>query len=143
MGVEGLKAFFDDVREVAQKSDEEIVICGFQEDYFEKKLGDFLDFQRKEMASYKNVHMRCLIEEGDINQGASTYCRYRWQAKENFSSVPFYTYGDRTAIIATSAPEDPLILLIRNPTISQAYRRQFGAMWSAAKELPQDTGGKK
>jgi transcriptional regulator with XRE-family HTH domain len=50
-GVAGLKTFFDDVREVAQKTGEEIVICGFQEEYFEEKLGDFIEFQRKEMAS--------------------------------------------------------------------------------------------
>jgi transcriptional regulator with XRE-family HTH domain len=141
-GADGLKTFFDDVREVAQKTDDEIVICGFQEEYFEEKLGDFIEFQRKEMASFKNVRMRCLIEEGDVNQGASSYCRYRWQARENFSSVPFYVYGDRTAIIATFAPEDPLILLIRNATISQAYRRQFGAMWSAAKEPPHEEAKK-
>ena len=142
-GVEGLKAFFDDVREVAQKTDEEIVICGFAEEYFEEKLGDFINFQRKEMASYKNVRMRCLIEEGDSNQGASTYCRYRWQAKENFSSVPFYTYGDRTAIIATSAPEAPLILLIRNASISNAYRQQFNAMWASAQEPTENAKTKK
>ncbi|MFY9286900.1 MAG: helix-turn-helix transcriptional regulator [Alphaproteobacteria bacterium] len=133
-GIDGLKAFFDDVRSVAKVSDEEICICGFSEDYFEKKLGNFIDYQRSEMASYEKVQMRCLVEEGDTSLGASSYCEYRWQEKENFSNVPFYIYGDRTAIIATSAPEDPLILLIRNPAISEAYRRQFGAMWNAAKE---------
>lgn len=142
-GVDGLKTFFDDVREVAKKTEDEIVICGFAEEYFEEKLGDFIHFQRKEMASYKNVRMRCLVEENDFNLGASDYCAYRWQAKENFSGVPFYTYGDRTAIIATSAPEDPLILLIQNASISQAYRRQFGAMWIAAKDPSQKTDTKK
>lgn len=133
-GIDGLKTFFDDVRSVAKQTDEEIAICGFQEDYFEKKLGDYLDYHRKQMISYGTVYMRCLIEENDFNFGASAYCKYRWQAKENFSNVPFYIYGDRAAIIATSAPEDPLILLIRNPAISQAYRRQFAGMWDVAIE---------
>jgi len=133
-GVDGLKTFFDDVRSVAKHTDEEIAICGFSEDYFEKKLGEYLDYHRKEMTTFGNVYMRCLIEENDYNVGASEYCKYRWQAKKNFSNVPFYIYGDRTAIIATSAPEDPLVLLIRNPAISQAYRRQFGAMWDVAIE---------
>src|ERR1700681_1042465 len=90
-GVEGLKTFFDDVRDVAQKTDDEIVIFGFSEKYFEDKLGNFIDFQREEMATYKNIKMRCLVEEGDQNLGASSYCEYRWQPKENFLSVPFYT----------------------------------------------------
>lgn len=133
-GVGGLKAFFDDVRYVAQHSDEEIVICGIAEEYLEKKLGDFVDYQRKEMASYDKLRMRCLIEESDLDLGASDYCQYRWQAKENFSNVPFYIYGDKMAIIVTTAQEDPLILLIQNKTITSAYRRQFEAMWAAAKE---------
>ena len=133
-GVDGLKTFFDDVRDTVQKSDDEVVICGVAEEYLEKKLGEYLDYHRREMASYGNVKMRCLIEESDHDLGASDYCHYRWQAKESFSNVPFYIYGGTMAIIVTSAPEDPLILLIRNRTISWAYRRQFEAMWNAAQD---------
>lgn len=131
-GIDGLKLFFDDVRHTAKTSGGDISICGFSEDYFEHKLGDYLDYHRKEMIPIKNYKMRCLIEEEDHNFGASDYCEYKWQRKENFSNVPFYIYGDKTAIIATTAPESPLILLINNRTIAQAYRRQFNAMWSNA-----------
>ena len=135
-GVEGLKTFFDDVRTTVKRSNEEIIICGVEEDYLEHKLGDYLDYHRKEMTSYGNVKMRCLIKDGDPNLGASDYCRYRWQAKENFANVHFYIYGDKMAIIVASGPEDPLILLINNRTISQAYRKQFEAMWAVSKEPP-------
>ena len=133
-GVGGLRTFFDDVRHVSQQIDEEIVICGVAEEYLENKLGEYLDYHRKEMTAYGNIKMRCLIEESDLALGASDYCQYRWQAKENFSNVPFYIYGDKMAIIVTTAPEDPLILLVQNRVISSAYRKQFEAMWSAAKE---------
>lgn len=128
-GTEGLKTFFDDVRASARNTNEDIVICGFSEDYFEKKLGEYLDYHRKEMISIGKFKMRCLIEEGDENIGASDYCQYGWLPKENFSNVPFYIFGDKTAIIATAAPEDPLIILIHNRTIARAYRRQFEAIW--------------
>jgi transcriptional regulator with XRE-family HTH domain len=134
-GVEGLKAFFDDVRATVKKSDEEIVICGVEEDYLDRKLGDYLDYHRKEMTSYAGVKMRCLVKEGDPNLGASDYCRYRWQAKERFANVPFYVFGDKLAIIVTSGPEDPLILLIHNRTIAQAYRLQFEIVWQASQEI--------
>jgi len=133
-GVDGLKIFFEDVRRTSQQAPEEIVICGVAEEYLEDKLKEHLDYHRKEMTSYGNIKMRCLIEESDLDLGASDYCQYRWQAKENFSNVPFYIYGDKMAIIVTTAPEDPLILLIQNRTISSSYRRQFEAMWGAAKE---------
>ena len=133
-GVEGLKTFFDDVRVTVKQSAEEIVICGVEEDYLEEKLGEYLDFHRREMANLGNVKMRCLIKEGDPNFGASEYCTYRWQPKESFSNVPFYIYGDKMAIIVTSGPEDPLTLLIHNRTIAQAYRRQFDVVWNASKE---------
>ena len=152
VGTEGLKSFFEDVRTVAKQSNQEtvakqsnkktiseqsnkeIVICGIDEQYLEEKLGDFVNVQRQAMAAIPNVKMRCLIEENDFDLGASDYCRYRWQAKENFSNVPFYIYGDKLAIIVTTAPENPLILLIQNRTITEAYRRQFDAMWNAAIE---------
>jgi len=133
-GIEGLKTFFDDVRVVAKRSDDEIVICGVDEAYLEKKLGEYLDYHRKEMASYGNVSMRCLIEENDFDLGASDYCQYRWLSKESFSNVPFYIYGDKMAIIVASAPESPLILLIQNRAITQAYRKQFEAVWSTASQ---------
>ncbi len=133
-GIDGLKTFFDDVRHMVQTNNEEIVICGVAEGYLEDKLGEYLDYHRKEMTHYNNVRMRCLIEESDLDLGASDYCQYRWQLKANFSNVPFYIYGDKMAIVVTSAPEDPLILLIQNRTISSAYRRQFEAMWDASKE---------
>jgi transcriptional regulator with XRE-family HTH domain len=133
-GLEGLKTFFDDVRHTVQNLNEEIVICGVSEKYLEDKLGDYLELHRKEMATFGAVQMRCLIEEGDLALGASKYCLYRWQAKKNFSNVPFYIYGDKMAIIVTSGPENPLILLIQNRTIAEAYRRQFDALWSVAQE---------
>ena len=133
-GVDGLKAFFDDVRVTVQGSDKEVIICGIDEKYLEDKLGDFIPYQRNEMAKISHLRMRCLIEENDFELGASDYCKYRWQAKANFSNVPFYIYGDKLAIIVTSAPEDPLILLIHNRAITEAYRKQFEAMWILAKE---------
>jgi transcriptional regulator with XRE-family HTH domain len=134
-GVEGLKEFFDDVRATVKQSDDEILIGGIEEDYLEKKLGPYLDYHRREMANYGNIKMRCIIKEGDANVAASDYCKYRWQSKEQFAHVPFYVYGDKLAIIATSGPEDPLILLIHNRTIAEAYRLQFEIVWSAAQEI--------
>lgn len=133
-GVDGLKKFFDDVRAVAQSSTEEIVICSIAEKYLEEKLGDFVNFQRREMEAIKHLRMRCLIEESDQDLGASSYCRYRWQSKDHFSNVPFYVYGDKMAIIVTTSPEDPLILLVQNRVIAEAYRKQFEAMWNASKD---------
>jgi transcriptional regulator with XRE-family HTH domain len=78
VGLDGLKTFFDDVRYVTRSSGQEVVICGFDEDYFEEKLGEYLNYHRKEMAQQDGVKMRCLIEESDYNLGASDYCRYRW-----------------------------------------------------------------
>ncbi len=140
VGVDGLKTFFDDVRATVKQSDEEIVICGVEEDYLEEKLGDYVDYQREEMAAVKKLRMRCLVKEGDPNLGASEYCQYRWQAKKHFSNVPFYVYGDKLAIIVTSGPEDPLTLLIHNRTIAQAYRLQFETIWQASHEPPKKHG---
>lgn len=133
-GVDGLKTFFDDVRAVVKRAPEEIVICGVEEEYLEKKLGEYLDYHRHEMTTFGNVKMRCLVEENDFDLGASDYCQYRWLPKENFSNVPFYIYGDKMAIIVTTAPEAPLILLIQNRAIAHAYKKQFETIWATALE---------
>jgi len=132
-GIEGLKLFFDDVHDDIKREGGDVIICGFSERYFEDKLGDFIDFQRSRMLSLDNFKMRCLVKDNDEALGASDYCEYRWQDDEQFSNVPFYIYGNKLAIIATSAPENPLILIIRNSSIAAAYRKQFEAMWQLSK----------
>jgi hypothetical protein len=48
-----------------------------------------------------------------------------------FSSVPFYIYGDRFAIIKFT-PE-PHIYVIKNSAIAHAYTLQFEAIWNMSK----------
>jgi len=131
-GAEGLKSFFDDMRAMAKKTGSGIAACGFHEEYFKKKLGDYVKYHRDEMATIKRGGLRCLIEEGDTNFGASAFGSYRWLHKEYYTRVPFYVFGAKLAIIDESASENPLITVIENPAIAQAYRRQFNALWERA-----------
>jgi len=141
-GVEGLKSFFDDMRTMAKQTGTGIAACGFHEAYFKSKLGDYVEYHRREMASIKKGGLRCLIEEGDTNFGASAFGSYRWLHKEYYTHVPFYVFGAKLAIIDESAPENPLITVIENSTIAQAYRRQFNALWERA-SVPTNTPPKK
>lgn len=52
---------------------------------------------------------------------------YRWVPKDQFLLVPYMAYGDKYAIILW----EPIlkIIIIENPQIAEAYKRQFMVTW--------------
>jgi DNA-binding XRE family transcriptional regulator len=135
-GRDGLMRFFDDVYSVMQTDMREIVIYGFDEDKYDSLLsGEFSEMHRSRMSHIKHLKMRCIIQEGDFNMGAG-YCEYRWQSYDKDAAVTFYIYGDRIALLDFNAADGPHILMVRNRSFAEAYRRQFEGMWSTAKLPP-------
>ena len=78
------------------------------------------------------VKYKILVREGDTNFVASSYAQYKWLPKEFFSTVPFYVYGDKMAVILFEV--EPTILVFEYTLISEAYRKQFEAMWEISND---------
>lgn len=136
----GLRAFMDDVYDVIKTDGGEICITGVVEQDFSDTLGqEFDQMHMDRMAALKNYTMRCLIEEGDFNFTSDEYCEYRWTRKDEFSSIPFYIYGNKVAFIQFDAPINaPIIVVIQSKPIVDAFRKQFESMWKSAKIPPKD-----
>ncbi len=134
----GLQKFFDDVYQTVRDQGGEVVIIGYDESISTQLLSeDFVHMHIERMNKLKNYTMRCLIEEGDYNFTADSYCDYRWSRQQEFRPVPFYIYGNKVALIQFEVPVDaPMIVVVQSAAIAGAFRAQFDGMWRAAKVPP-------
>jgi hypothetical protein len=84
----------------------------------------------------KDLTVRAIICEDDINFLASDYNEYRWISKDVFQAVPFYIYGETLAIMDFQTIPAPTIVILKFSAITNAYRAQFEAFWKIAKVPP-------
>ncbi len=138
IGQEGLQRFFDGVYEYAKKHGGTIMQLGIDENLFWAMGVEFSNAHRKRMTELvkerKDIKVLAIICEGDTNFVASDYNHYRWISKELFAAVPFYIYGECLAIMNFQTVPAPTIVLHKFPAITNAYRKQFEAMWNLSRE---------
>ncbi len=128
----GFLDFIMDVYETV-KGGGEIFVSNVDEDDFLKWEGDEAEAHMARMASIANLRFRILIQEGDVNT-ISSYAKYRWTPRESFSNIPFYIYGDKTALIVFE--EDNVnVFVIRHPAITGYFRLRFLESWKNAKDV--------
>lgn len=135
-GRQGFIDFYEDVYNTAVVSPGTFLVNNVDEKQFLKWGKDILEPHSNRMRELGTVKYKILVQEGDFNFVASDYAEYRWLSRALFSSVPFYVYGEKLAIILFE--EEPNILVLEYPAVTVAYRRQFEAMWEDAR-VPEDT----
>ena len=136
-GKRGFVEFFDDVYENLKDLDSaEIFVSNVEEDKFIKLAGDTAEGHIKRMSALKNIRYKVLLKEGDTNFVADSYAEYKWLRSEYFYSVPFYAFGDKLAIFLFDV--EPVIIIHNFPSITEAFKVQFRAMWESA--LPTTSG---
>jgi len=144
VGSEGLCRFFDGVYEYSKRHGGTVRQLGIDENLF-LAMGDFAPFHRKRMTDLvrerKDLKVLAIVCEGDRNFIASDYNQYRWISKELFAPVPFYIYGECLTIMNFQTVPGPTLILHKFPAVTDAYRKQFDAMWRLSKdpEPPKDS----
>lgn len=130
-GQTGFWEFYDDIYETLRSAPGEVLVSNVDERDFEKWLGPKKDehFQRMKILKGKVLY-KILVREGDTFFFASDYAEYRWISQEYFSSVPFYVYANKLAIMLFG--ETPTVIVLDYPGVAATYRAQFHALWSAA-----------
>lgn len=141
-GQQGYNDFFDDVYETLNKNPGIVRVSNVDERKFVQWHGELgTDHLHKmDALKSKNVTYKILICEGDEYFPASNYAEYKWLPQSQFSTVPFYVYGDKLGIILFDA--QPKIILINFPAVAYAYIKQFDAAWQTA-SVPTVKGQKK
>lgn len=135
-GQAGFWDFYDDLYNTLAKTPSEVLVNNVDERLFVKWLGDKREEHVKRMKEIKGVTYKILIKEGDTFFPADEYAEYRWISKQFFSSVPFYLYPDKLAMMLLE--ETPTIIVLDYPAIAAAYRTQFEAIWAQARKPDTD-----
>ncbi len=133
-GRSGFVDFFWNVYETIKASGGEICVSNVDEKDFLFWLGeeDAQKYKDAMAALEKNFMFKTLIKEGDDYFAGGKYAEYRWIAKEEFSGVPFYVYGDKLAIILFG--KEVSVYVLDNSNIANAYRTQFNVLWKRSKK---------
>lgn len=133
-GQTGFWEFYDDIYETVRNTLGEVLVSNVDERDFEKWLGSKKPEHLDRMKALKGkVLYKILVREGDTFSPASDYAEYRWIPREYFSSVPFYVYGNKLAIMLFG--EEPTVIVLDYPAVSVTYRAQFQALWDSAERL--------
>lgn len=125
----GYLNFFEDVYQTLKDGSREVFVSNVDERKFLKWHGELTDDHHKNMKQLTDIKYKILLQEGD-DYFPARYAEYRWIAREHFSSVPFYVYGEKLGIMLFDG--EPTIIVMEYPAIAEAYKTQFLAMWDNA-----------
>lgn len=136
-GPEAIEEFFSDVYQTASTIGGEFLVSGVNEQQFlAARTKENAETYRKRMNALNNINYKVLISEDDPNPNAEAYIEYRVLPSSHFTSVPFYIYGNKLAIIIWGTI--PQITILDNQKLTEAYREQFYLLWdNIAKEIAQ------
>ncbi|PCI98712.1 MAG: hypothetical protein COB14_07390 [Alphaproteobacteria bacterium] len=134
-GYSGFQEFINDVYDtVKHQPEKDIVVSNVNEQLFNKWFGanknEYLN-RMSALNSESPFTFKILLENGDDYFLASGYAEYKWLDPSNFGSVPFYIYGDKTALIMFK-DEDVTIYIIKNSEVAESFRRTFTVLWKNA-----------
>lgn len=132
-GKDGFIEFYDDVYSYLVENDEDILVSNVDERQFVKTLDEYAKIHVDRVSALNKKCYKILTKEGDNYAPGSSYAEYRWIPKELFASVPFYVYGNKMAIFLFNG--EPSIIILKYPSIAEAYKVQFKDMWNRSKEI--------
>lgn len=126
-GSDSVVRLFEDITQVLQRG--EAMLCnGIDERKFvasgEKRFNQHLDTWNR-----LGIKSRILSIHGD-DYFVDLREHYRWVPQEKFSSVPYFVYANKYAILLWEPVSR--IVVIENKSIADSYRKQFNALWKEA-----------
>ncbi|NCC20907.1 MAG: XRE family transcriptional regulator [Alphaproteobacteria bacterium] len=137
-GKVGFWEFYEDIYRTCLNEPLPVLVSNVDEREFMKWLSEEnVAIHVDRMKKIEGLRYKIAIKEGDTYYLASSkYAEYRWMPREYFSSVPFYAYGKKLAILLFNA--EPTVILLNYPAVAEAYRSQFDAIWDTFKIPPTD-----
>ena len=130
-GAKDFKEFIYDVYETV-KNGGDICVSNVDERQFERWQGKHAQDYLSKMEKIDGLRFRALIKEGDDYFTANSYAEYRSVPEDNFTGVPTYKYGTKTAQIIFM-DNDVSVILTNNEQLSAAAEKQFNRAWKNAK----------
>lgn len=135
-GKNAVSQVLDDVYESLKASGGEVLISGVDEKKFLVADKKAITSHIKRLAE-NGITEKILVREGDSTFFPGQQSLYRWIPERLFTPTPIYVYGNKVAMIVWGPPEQ--IIIIQNPALADAYRKQFLLIWETAKIPPTRT----
>jgi transcriptional regulator with XRE-family HTH domain len=128
LGENAVKKIWDDVLQTLQPGDCMLISGIAPERYLTAERNGVLRFIENVRA--QGFSQKLLGSEGDITPLLGERLEYRWIPKQYLSPIPIYVYGDKLATLHWGPPQRAMITW--NPSVAEAYRRQFMFVWENA-----------
>jgi len=132
-GKSSISKILDDVYLTLKDSKGEVFISGIDERKFLEADKSAIE-DHIERLSQQGITERLLAREGDSFFFAGQQSVYRWVPENLFNPTPIYVYGNKIAVIVWGPPQQAII--ITNPALADAYRKQFLFIWERARIPP-------
>lgn len=131
-GQNGFLEFYDEIFETMHQEPGEVYVSNVDERLFEKWLTRD-NVEKHVVRIRKYATYKILIKSGDTYYLATPdYSEYRWMPKGMFTSVPYYIFGDKVALLLFD--DEPNVIVLDYPAIAAAYRKQFTAVWDTSEK---------
>ncbi|MEM7679666.1 MAG: helix-turn-helix transcriptional regulator [Pseudomonadota bacterium] len=130
-GIEGFRAFMDDVYEVASAGPTDICLFNGIPEVFYKWLGKdwYHDVHAPRMDKVKeNFSFKIIISESEKEFMASSFAEYRWFPTDLSSDKTIYAYGDRLAFFYFDDSE-LTIRVLNQKDFADSFRVLFDIAW--------------
>lgn len=132
-GRDSIAKVLDDVYGALKDSGGEVFISGIDERKFLEADKEAITSHIKRLDK-AGVKERLLAREGDSFFFAGSQSVYRWVPENLFNPTPIYVYGEKVAMIVWGPHQQ--VIIIQNPVLADAYRKQFLFIWERAKIPP-------
>lgn len=129
-GIEGFRAFMDNVYETAKEIGGDLCLFNTQPELWIKHLGqDWYDMHNERMKKLGDkINVRIITKEG--NQNFILDCaQYRWFATGRFYSAMFYCYGEKLGLLNFNE-ENIEITVISKTNFARGFRELFESAWN-------------
>ncbi len=126
-GPSGYIGFLEDIMET-MKDGGKTCQFNFSDSIISTHGGAHLDKYNEAMQSIPNLESRCLVPEGDTFFPVK-HCAYRWLKKASNTSIPYYLYGNKIAMLASAPEQEMQWVVICSPSLAAAHHKQFDKFW--------------
>lgn len=136
-GVEGFRAFMDDVYETVKQYGGEMCLFNTQPSLWTKHLGkDWYAMHNKRMTELGDrIKVRIAIREGD--QSFILDCaEYKWLPKDKWKDRMYYTYGPKLAFLHFE-DSNIHIIVFNEGELADSFRVLYDIAWEHAAISPQ------
>jgi transcriptional regulator with XRE-family HTH domain len=133
-GPHSVRQIWEDMLQTLRAPGEYMYISGVSEKQFlssEKEA--FRSFIRQ--LKVRGFKQKILSQKGDKHFLKEEHIEYRVLPRKHFNPTPMYVYGDKLAVLVWGPPQQ--VIIIEQPLIADAYRKQFLFIWERAERMRQ------